>query len=156
MFSGLLLIGLAGCLGDDAPQLPVSFEEQLAKDVELIDQYLANNNIEAEIDSAGLRYVIIEMGDTLPPTSSDSVRVNYEGRLLSNESVFDQGSNVTFPLNRLIVGWQIGLPKIKQGGSITLYVPSVYGYGPAGAGGGAIPPNANLIFEVDLLETIKP
>ncbi|MTI22042.1 hypothetical protein E1176_13510 [Fulvivirga sp. RKSG066] len=99
----------------------------------------------------GLRYVINASGEGSNPNICNSVTVNYVGKLMSNGSVFDKSSNpVTFPLSALITGWQIGIPLIASGGEVTLYIPSVYAYGSRGSG--SIPPNANLIFDIDLLE----
>jgi len=147
-----LLVSFLGCSGDDEPD-PLTFEEQLAIDVEIIDEYLEENNITAQTDDSGLRYVISEQGTGSTATLNDNVVVSYEGRLLSDGSVFDQAPEsdpLNFPLNRLIQGWQIGLRKIQEGGSITLYIPSGLGYGPGGTSG--IPANANLIFDISLLE----
>jgi len=77
--------------------------------------------------------------------------VNYTGRLLSNGNIFDSSAApVQFPLTNLILGWQIGFPLMPKGSIATLYIPSGYGYGSNGAGA-SIPPNANLIFNVELI-----
>ena len=127
---------------------------QLEKDISAIDAYLADNNIEnVQEHSSGVRYVIHEEGSGEFPGLCNQVSVNYQGQLMSDGTVFDQSQNpVTFPLRNLIYGWQIGIPLIQPGGSITLYIPSVYAYGSRGSGE-SIPPNANLIFEIDLLNT---
>lgn len=128
-------------------------QDQLQLDIEAIENYLTENNIEAQVHESGLRYVINEPGDGKTATLCDQITISYEGRLLSDGSVFDDsdGKNVAFPLDRLITGWQVGIPLIEEGGSITLYVPSSYGYGSRGAGDD-IPPHANLIFEVSLVK----
>ena len=150
IITGLMILAFAGCMPDDDFETPLTYQEQLAVDIDIIDQYLADNSIDAEEDKSGLRYVITEQGTGANPDLTDDVTINYEGRLLSNNNLFDEGENVEFPLDRLIDGWQIGLPKIKEGGSIILYIPSGLGYGTSGAGG-SIPANANLIFEIDLI-----
>ncbi len=153
------LITFSGCLPDDSeaftcgltPNLSVN-QTQLDKDVEAIEAYLTDNSITAEVHSSGLRYVIDVAGEGNQPNLCNAVSVNYKGSLMSDGSVFDESTNaITFPLSNLIAGWQIGIPLIKQGGSITLYIPSVYGYGESGTGDGSIPSNANLIFEIDLV-----
>jgi FKBP-type peptidyl-prolyl cis-trans isomerase len=82
------------------------------------------------------------------------VTVHYTGKLISGK-VFDssvkRGQPTTFPLNRVIPGWTEGLQLMKMGGKWVFYIPSDLAYGTRGAGG-AIPPNATLIFEVELLE----
>lgn len=126
---------------------------QLEKDIIEIDKYLAANNINAEKHRSGLRYQIIASGTGQSPTRYDDVEVRYEGKLMSNGTVFDAttGSNtVTFPLGNLIEGWQIGLGLIGEGGEIILYIPSTLGYGERGSPGN-IPPNANLIFTIELV-----
>ncbi len=155
---GLMVLAFSGCLPDDSesftcglnPNLSVN-QTQLDKDVVAIDAYLSDSNISAEVHSSGLRYVINEMGTGPQPNLCNAVSVNYKGMLISDGSVFDESSSpITFPLSNLITGWQIGIPLIKGGGSITLYIPSVYAYGERGAGND-IPANANLIFEIDLV-----
>ena len=80
--------------------------------------------------------------------------VNYKGQLMNGE-VFDQTKDkpATFPLKRLIKGWQMGLPFCRQGGKIRLIIPTSLGYGIRNLG--VIPPNSILIFDVEVLE-IKP
>ncbi len=145
---------LTGCLPDIdcdiKPNTNVS-ETQLEKDIAGIETYLTENDIEAEVHKSGIRYVINTQGDGKKPTLCNQVTVSYQGRLLADDSIFDNSDQtVAFGLDRLIPGWQIGLPLLKEGGNITLYIPSVYGYGSRGAGDN-IPPNANLIFEVNLV-----
>lgn len=136
--------------GDDAPAEPeISFEEQLDIDIALIDEYLATNNIEAEIHESGLRYVINEQGEGEMPDARSTVIVAYVGMFFDGE-VFDQSNNFEFNLSTLIEGWRIGIPLINSGGSITLYIPSGYAYGSSGIPGN-VDPNTNLIFDVSLL-----
>ena len=67
------------------------------------------------------------------------------------DSSVERGQPATFPLNRVIPGWSEGVQLMKKGGKATLYLPSNLAYGERGAGG-VIPPNAALIFEIELLE----
>jgi len=125
-----------GCSMDECnlePNLAVN-QEQLAKDIEAIDAYLASNDIEAQIHPSGLRYVIKSSGEGDRPNYCSNVSVSYEGK------------------TNLITGWQIGIPLVKEGGRITLYIPSVYAYG-ANSIGSDIPPNASLEFEIVLFQT---
>ncbi len=144
---------LAGCFRsndcDEKPRLTVN-QEQLEADIENIEGYLEENDIEAEVHSSGIRYVIHTKGDGKKPSLCSAVSVTYEGRLMSNDNVFDGTDNaVSFAMGRLITGWKLGIPLVKEGGSITLYIPSVYGYGSQGSGD-KIPANANLIFDIEL------
>ena len=84
------------------------------------------------------------------PTVCNRVTVRYSGRLTSG-AVFDSNlTGISFTLGQLIVGWQKGIPLIRPGGKITLYVPPSLGYGAAGAPP-TIPANAYLIFDIDLV-----
>ena len=147
----ILLIGslvtFMGCKEDDEP---LTFAEQLNVDIGILDDYLAENNITAQEDPSGLRYVINEPGTGATPELSSTITAAYEGTFLDG-AVFDASESLTFPLQNLIPGWQIGLPLIQEGGDITLYIPSGLAYGAQGIPG-FIPGNANLIFTVELLE----
>ena len=82
-----------------------------------------------------------------------TVTVHYTGWLTNGkkfDSSVDRGKTISFPLNGVIKGWQEGIPGMKPGGVRRLKIPANLGYGAAGAGG-AIPPNATLIFEVELV-----
>lgn len=107
--------------------------------------------------ASGLRYIAIKEGTGASPKATDIVKVHYTGRL-TDGTVFDssveRGEPAEFPLNQVIKGWTEGLQLMKEGGKYIFYIPSDLGYGPAGAGG-VIPPDANLIFEVELLEVKK-
>ena len=149
-----LLMGLvlfSGCNKDceSEPNLTVN-QAQLENDIASIDAFLASRNIDAETHPSGIRYVVSNAGSGDRPSLCDRVVVGYSGRLLGNTINFDSSEDpVFFTLNNLIVGWQIGIPLIKSGGRITLYIPSVYGYGTRGSGPD-IPPNSNLEFTIQL------
>ncbi|MDO8368769.1 MAG: FKBP-type peptidyl-prolyl cis-trans isomerase [Saprospiraceae bacterium] len=127
-------------------------EQQLQADIDDIKKYLADHNLTAESTASGLHYIITAPGSGAHPTISNTVTVNYVGKLLKNEKVFDQtnGTPVSFPLSNLIEGWQEGIPLLKKGGKGTFFIPSALGYGPSGSGS-AIPANAPLIFEIELV-----
>ena len=125
--------------------------DQETIDRESILKYIQDNNLTAIEGDNGLYYVIDSTGNGDSPTIADEVRVNYTGRYTDDE-LFDQGANVTFPLNALILGWQYGLPQFKEGDSGLLLIPSHLGYGSNPPGD--IRPNAVLVFEIDLLEVI--
>lgn len=126
-------------------------QTRLQQDIAIIDAYLADRQITAIEDPSGIRYTIDVEGGGVKPCIENNVTVNYRGTLLSTGAQFDASTNpVSFPLGNLILGWQIILPKINSGSSVTVYIPSGFGYGPAGAGT-SIPANANLIFEIDLI-----
>jgi len=119
-----------------------------SSEVEQLKQYINSNNIAAEADSRGFYYSIKRAGDTSKPTICSTVQVNYSGRL-TNGTRFDAGSQVTFGLSNLIVGWQEGIPLIGTGGSITLYLPPSLAYGARVQDN--IPANSILVFDIELL-----
>ncbi|MEJ0054708.1 MAG: FKBP-type peptidyl-prolyl cis-trans isomerase [Bacteroidota bacterium] len=125
---------------------------QVAADTVAIDAYLADKNIIAQKGQSGLRYVITQQGSGDKPSLESTVKVNYKGSLLADGSIFDQSeSPIEFPLSNLIQGWQIGFQLLPKGSKATLYIPSTLGYGANGAPPN-IPPNANLVFEVELID----
>jgi FKBP-type peptidyl-prolyl cis-trans isomerase FkpA len=118
-----------------------------------IKAFIAKKNWTAQKTPEGVYYVTDSTGTgTATPTLSSTVKVYYKGYSL-NEVVFDSrlapNSPAEFPLSNLIQGWQIGFQKFKAGGKGKLLIPSKYGYGPSGSS--SIPPDAVLVFEVELV-----
>ena len=126
-------------------------EGQLSLDTLAIEAYLAANKINAIKDKSGLRYVITRNGKGDKPLLTNTVIVNYKGSLMEGGLVFDQSKGLEYPLNRFIQGWQIGFQLLSKGATATFYIPSSLAYGVDGYQPG-IPPNANLIFEVELVD----
>jgi len=107
-----------------------------------------------QVTASGLQYEVITEGDGPRPEASDQVTVHYRGTLLDGtefDSSYSRGEPATFPLDRVIAGWTEGLQLMPVGSEYKFYIPSDLAYGPRGAGG-AIGPNATLVFEVELLE----
>jgi len=106
---------------------------------------------------SGLQYKVLKAGTGATPSATDTVVTHYTGRLISGQ-VFDssvqRGEPATFPVNGVIAGWTEALQKMKEGGKWELYIPAKLAYGERGAGQ-VIPPNAVLIFEIELLEVKK-
>ena len=107
--------------------------------------------------ASGLVYVPIKEGTGKSPSATNTVKVNYEGKLVDGK-VFDasarHGGPATFPLNGVIPCWTEGVQKLKVGGKGRLICPPALAYGDRGAGG-EIPPGATLDFEVELVEIVK-
>jgi len=106
--------------------------------------------------SSGLKYVDLVIGSGESPKTGQTVVVHYTGTLENGtkfDSSVDRGQPYTFPIGmgRVIKGWDEGVMTMRIGGKRKLIIPPDLGYGTRGAGGGLIPPNATLIFEVELL-----
>jgi len=102
---------------------------------------------------SGLQYKVLSQGTGPKPTLNDTVKVNYEGKLLDGtvfDSSYKRGQPVTFPLGSVIKGWQEGLQLMPVGSKYRLFVPSKLAYGERGVGK-VIGPNAVLQFDVELL-----
>ena len=104
--------------------------------------------------ASGLQYQVITAGDGPKPKPTDTVRVNYEGKLLDG-TVFDgsaqHGGPAEIPLSQVVPGWQEGIALMPVGSKYRFWIPAELGYGETGTPGGPIPPNATLEFEVELL-----
>lgn len=86
------------------------------------------------------------------PTVADRITVHYEGRLLDGtvfDSSYARGEPATFPLGRLVKGWQVAIPNMGVGETIEIAIPADLAYGPVGRG--PIPGNATLVFKVELI-----
>ncbi len=114
--------------------------------------YATAEGINAVEHSSGLYYEIINPGTGNQPNAASKIKATYTGKLL-NGTVFDQLATPpaqSWDMSLLIEGWKIGLPLIKQGGTIKLIIPSSLAYGCNGAG--PIPGDAILYFDVTLVE----
>lgn len=105
--------------------------------------------------TSGLKYVDEVVGSGDAPTKGKKVRVHYTGRLTDGkkfDSSVDRGQPFEFTIGvgQVIQGWDEGVMSMKVGGKRQLRIPASLGYGARGAGG-VIPPNADLVFDVELL-----
>ncbi len=138
----LAALSLAGCqkpAGEADPQAPsgAAFLSENAKKTGVTTT------------ASGLQYEVLQEGQGAMPTATDTVTVNYRGTLIDGKQ-FDSGNGISFPLNRVIPGWTEGVQLMKEGAKYRFYIPSALAYGERGAGSD-IPPNAALIFEVELV-----
>ena len=142
----LALFAGDGCVKDGACIDKTVQSEQAA-----IINYAATQGISATAHSSGLYYQITSPGSGPSPTSGSKVFIKYTGKLL-NGTIFDQQTTapVSYSLNGMIQGFQIGLPLIQKGGTIKLIVPSSLGYGCNGFG--SVPGSSILYFEIELTD----
>lgn len=144
LFSGCMKNEDASCDYDEcgykAPQA----------EIQAVQDYLTANNITATQHCSGLFYRVENAGTGARPNACSYVMVNYKG-MFTNGNVFDQSDRgpASFYLTQVIQGWTNGIPQIKNGGRIVLYIPPSLGYGSQTYN--SIPGNSILIFEVDLL-----
>jgi FKBP-type peptidyl-prolyl cis-trans isomerase FkpA len=158
LISGLLVIfSFSSCLKNNLEDSLAMAKEQLEKDEVIIKKFIQDNNIPAVRHESGVYYQIITPGTgNVNYSTNPLIKANYTGRLL-NGTVFDSSLNtgrtpLEFYLTGVIDGWKIGVPLIQKNGKIRLITPSGYGYGPSGAGGGAIGPNAVLDFDIEIID----
>lgn len=130
------------------------------KNLKTGEEFLAANKNKSGVVTlpSGLQYEIIKAGTGVKPKAEDQVKCNYEGTTIDGK-VFDssikRGEPATFPVGRVIPGWTEALQLMPVGSKWKLYIPAALGYGEKGAGQD-IKPNSALIFEVELLEIVKP
>ena len=109
-----------------------------------------------ETTASGLIYESLKDGSGAQPTAESRVEVHYRGTLTDGkefDSSYKRGQTATFPLNRVIPCWTEGVAKMKEGGKAKLTCPPGIAYGARGAGA-AVPPNATLNFEVELVKVM--
>jgi FKBP-type peptidyl-prolyl cis-trans isomerase FkpA len=105
----------------------------------------------------GIVFESLKDGTGQSPRATDTVRVHYRGTFPDGRE-FDSskgGQPAVFPLNRVIRCWTEGVQMMKEGGKAKLICPPATAYGERGAGGGVIPPNATLHFEIELLSIVR-
>lgn len=119
----------------------------------MANQEVANKEVTTP---SGLKYIDEKAGDGAQPGTGQTVTVHYTGTL-ENGKKFDsskdrdQPFSFTIGVGEVIKGWDEGVMTMKVGGKRRLIIPSDLGYGSRGAGG-VIPPNATLVFDVELLD----
>lgn len=118
-------------------------------------KFLAENKVKEGVTTtdSGLQYKVVTMGDGAKPAATDTVKVHYKGTLLDGtefDSSYARNEPISFALNRVIAGWTEGVQLMSVGSKFIFYVAPELAYGEGG--GGPIPPNSTLVFEVELLD----
>jgi len=157
----LFCVCLSACTKTN--DVPAQVRAQGVIDSAIITTYLKNNGLpEKHVDTTGVYYIIDTLGTgTDVITNSTQITVGYTATLLTSKStlgpVFAQTDipggtdfHPSFVLGATIRGWQLGVPQIKKGGTVTLFVPSRYAYGPYPQPQLGLPANAVLIFNITL------
>ena len=122
--------------------------------------FLATNGKKPTVKTTatGLQYEVITEGKGAKPKPTDVVQVNYKGSLLDG-TVFDDserhGGPAAMPLAQMVPGWREGVTMMPVGSKYRFWIPAALGFGEQGTPGGPIPPNATLVFEVELLNVAK-
>ncbi len=119
------------------------------------EAFLAENaaNEGVMTTDSGLQYVVVTQGDGPMPGPTDTVSVHYRGMLADGtefDSSYSRNQPLSIGVNQVIPGWTEGLQMMTVGSTYTFFIPPQLGYGESG--GGPIPPNAALVFEVELLD----
>lgn len=129
---------------------------QSAKDKQMIFDAVRAKQIDTSGSKDGVYYQIVKEGAGDLVSVNDTVTVFYKGFLLKDGSVFDQTKDkpATFPLKRLIRGWQVAVPLCRVGGKIRIFIPSALAY-TIRSRSKAIPPNSVLVFDIDVVAIKK-
>lgn len=134
-------------------------DEEAKGQIELAKKFMDDNKTKEGVvsDPSGIQYIVMTEGTGEKPASNDKVKVHYKGQLTDGtvfDSSYDRGEPLTLGLNQVIKGWAEAIQLMPVGSKWKIFIPYELGYGSNGAGG-QIPPYANLIFEVELLNIEK-
>jgi peptidyl-prolyl cis-trans isomerase A (cyclophilin A) len=120
---------------------------------ELLTKRVDKDGNKLQTTESGLMYVVLKAGDGPSPKPTDVITAHYTGWLLDGtkfDSSHDRNRPLTYRLDKLIKGWIEGVGMMKAGGKRRLIIPPQLGYGERGSG--PVPPNATLVFDMELLE----
>lgn len=148
----LLLVAAFFSCSPDSQTIEQDTTDYTKKNEEDILSYLDRNNLTAEKTDSGLYYIINNQGSGEFPNANSEVNMDYKGYFF-NGNTFDENTDFTYNLQGLIPGFSEGVQLLKEGGDITLLIPSALGYGSTGIG--IIPPNSVILFDVKLNEIIN-
>lgn len=150
----------AASAGPDAAATPEpAAPAAKAADAAAFQKFVPWNSEAPEVQKAGsgMEYVVLASGPEggVAPDISQNAEVFYEGRLNAGgpafDSAFERGSPATFPVAAVVPGFSEALTLMKPGDRWLVYIPSALGYGERGTPGGPIPPNADLVFEIEMV-----
>jgi FKBP-type peptidyl-prolyl cis-trans isomerase len=162
----LFMQGLRDALGGKPPRvtdqqfqesLAAFQQEMVAKKTKEGEAFLAENKKKEGVVTlpSGLQYKVLKAGTGKTPKATDTVTVNYEGRLIDN-TVFDSsaktGKPASFQVGGVIPGFKEALQLMKSGSKWQVYIPANLAYGASPPPGSRITPNAPLIFDLELLD----
>ncbi len=150
-------------------------EKLKASEESKIASYIKKNKLEPLKTASGLQYIIVEEGTGEKPAAGDTVQVNYTGALVATGKVFDtsikevaeendmfnamrpyEPAKFAIGVRQVIPGWDEGLLLLPKGSKAKLIIPSELAYGENGDGRGVIPPFAPLVFDIELIDILKP
>jgi FKBP-type peptidyl-prolyl cis-trans isomerase FklB len=169
----LFLTGFNNGYANDTSVMTISAANQYVQDyfnkqisdesvmnLEKSNTFLAENKTKEGVvtTASGLQYKILTPGTGEFPKSTDEVKVHYTGMFIDGkifDSSVERGEPIVFGVDQVIPGWTEALQLMQPGAKWMLYIPSSLAYGENGAGG-VIGPNQALIFQVELLEIVKP
>ncbi len=135
--------------------------EKIAKNKKEGEEFLAANKTKkgVKVTDSGIQYIILKEGKGKHPNDSSMVKVHYHGTLINGkvfDSSVDRGEPIEFPVNGVIKGWQEILPMMSVGSKWKVFIPTELAYGANPRRGGIIEPNMALVFEIELLDIVKP
>jgi FKBP-type peptidyl-prolyl cis-trans isomerase FklB len=159
-FASALLVGVTSCQTEPKiPAIPLPTQQSISATTAAFAPISTSPDASGKFTTtSGLQYRVLSSGPAggRSPTYFDSVLVHYRGTLTDGtvfDSSIDRGVPASFGVGQVIAGWTEALKLMKPGDKWMLYIPSRLAYGRQ-AIGGKIPPNSDLIFEVELLQII--
>ncbi len=169
---GSTIIGKVSIIGKFSTEADVMADvakevnKEKGREMADVQKYLKDKNLTAQMTKDSVFVVVENAGDQAAKADSGlEVSIKYKGKLMKTDSIFDtnmdkskghdQPFDVVLGQHMVIPGWESGLKLFGKGGKGKIIVPSFMGYGPQGQGG-QIPPNANLVFDVEVLDVKKP
>jgi peptidylprolyl isomerase len=143
----------------EAKEMKEVKEVQVTKEVEKAEE-MVEEKVDTVTTESGLKYFDYVVGEGDMPVKGKEVSVHYTGWLANGkkfDSSYDRNQPLTFPLGmgRVIKGWDEGVSTMRVGGKRQLIIPPELGYGNKEVGGGLIPANSTLIFDVELVKAAK-